>query len=144
MKVISSHLGLTLCKKAKKHISKMLNLTYKLNIINIVVFPLSSILGKILYFLANDMNTSHNATQEMAKSTNIYGNTFSPPLEWYWSVTGPLYCRLTQSPGFKKQTLRNILHSHKSQLMQHGWKTVISHGAFFFLDRFVWEDFTTG
>lgn len=33
--------------------------------------------------------------------------------------------------GFlSRQAFKNIFPSHKSQLMQHGWKTVISHDAF--------------
>lgn len=64
------------------------------------------------------------------------------PMESHIAVGCPLKCRgfFFQSPGFA----RNIFPSHKSQLMQHGWKTVISHDALSFLDRFVWETFTTG
>lgn len=61
------------------------------------------------------------------------------PFERHWSIAAQ-WNRTLQSVahcnvGFlSRQALRkNISPSHRSQLMQHGWKTVISHDAFSFL-----------
>lgn len=90
-------------------------------------------------FLANlKKNTWHFIRHRKGKNDTKPANAIWTALvDWrlmesHTAVGCPLYCRFSQSPRFCGKK-KNIFPSHKSQLMQHGWKTVISHDAFSFL-----------